>query len=215
MSQTQSHQLLLNQSATNSIKQFQLLRNALFLNLRQAEQKVVLVTSPDDGQGKSTIAVNLAASYAEQGTATLLIDANFRNPSLQQEFSVSGETGLSDLEKALDAVQTTSVSNLSVLPAGVIPEDNSAIFLDDRFTALLVALASQFGMIIIDGDSILHRSDTQLLATLSEYTLVVVDHAQVRKADFINLQTELKENGVDQYGVVYNELPAKRKTYDF
>jgi capsular exopolysaccharide synthesis family protein len=215
MAQVQLNKLLLDNTATASIKQFQLLRNALFLNLRDAKSKVVLVTSPADGQGKSTVAVNLAASYASQGTATLLIDANFRHPSLQQEFSVSGQSGLSTLAKAKDAVSTTTINHLSVLPTGEIPEDNSAIFLDGQFKKLLAELGEQFGMIIIDGDSLLHRSDTQLLATLSEYTLLVINHSQVKKSDFINLQDELKENDITKYGVVYNELPATRKAYDF
>lgn len=215
MGQAQTTKLLLDPAATGSIKQFQLLRNALYLNLRQSTAKVVFVTSPNAGQGKSTIAANLAASYATQGTKTLLIDANFRHPSLSAEFDLTPNAGLSALDQAASAILPTGKANLFVLPAGQVPEDNSAIFMDERFKALLADLSTQYGMIIIDGDSALHRSDTQILATLSTYTLLVINHAQVKKADFINLQTELNDNGVKNYGVVYNETPAKRKVYDF
>lgn len=215
MVQAGSKQLLIPSSDERAAKQFRLLRNALFLNLRQSASHIVLVTSPEDHQGKSTIAANLAASYATQGTKTLLIDANFQHPQLANAFDITATSGLSALAGAAEAISDTTITNLSVLPAGEMMEDSSGLFLAPEFESLLKQLAAQYDAIFIDGGSILHRSDTQVLATLSDYTLLVVNHAQVKKADFMVLQDELKDSGITSYGVVYNELPSKRKKYDF
>lgn len=212
----QIHQTgILSKTNTDNLKQFRLLRNSLFLKLRKSNQRIVLVSSPIDEQGKSFVASNLAVSFASQGTKTLLIDANFPNPVVAQEFEVEQANGLTDLKNLAVNVKDTSYDNLFILPAGTPVEDQSALFMNPVFSEKLRTLSANFGIILIDGGSILHRADTQLLATLCNYLVLVINHAQVKKSDFISLQSELEENGVSNYGVVFNELPENRKKYDF
>ena len=88
----------------------------------QLQHKVLLVTSPNNGEGKSTVAANLAVSMAQHKEKVLLIDANLRNPNAHFIFNISNTVGLTDvlLGKASmeEAVHITEIGKLKVLPSG-------------------------------------------------------------------------------------------------
>src|SRR5207237_10811798 len=85
----------------------------------------ILVTSPSPGDGKSTIAVNLAAGLALNGRRILLVDSNFRRPELHRLFKIGNDFGFSNVLDSIDnfeqSVKQTTVPNLDVMPTGPKP----------------------------------------------------------------------------------------------
>ncbi|MFD1484002.1 CpsD/CapB family tyrosine-protein kinase [Lacticaseibacillus baoqingensis] len=204
--------------APASQNQFRALRNELFLKRQQSPIKTILVTSPIDGQGKSTVSANLAQTFAQNGDRTLLIDANYRHSDVSAALGDKTQ-GLAELLAANAApeqyIQPTAIANLSLLAAGAVPEDPSALFVNPAFAQLLESLQQVFAVVIIDGDTFLQHADMQVLATLCDFTLLVVGHKQVKKTAFADTLQALKTDEVTRYGVVYNQAPSKRSDYDY
>src|SRR5262249_59589620 len=95
-------------------------RTALYFASRTGGHKVIQVTSPDMGDGKTTLAANLAASIAQSEKQVILIDADFRRPRVHHPFGVLADSGLASViagDAALDqAVRPTALPRLSVMP---------------------------------------------------------------------------------------------------
>ncbi|MCI1987545.1 MAG: CpsD/CapB family tyrosine-protein kinase [Lactobacillus sp.] len=201
-----------------SQNQFRALRNELFLKRQQDPIKTVFVTSPVDGQGKTTVSANLAQTFAQNGDKTLLIDANYRRSDLSAAFGGATQ-GLADLLATPAAraqyIHNTGITNLDLLPAGTVPEDPSALFVNPTFAQVLTALSQDYDVVILDGDTFLQHADMQVLATLCDFTLLVVGHKQVKKVTFTDTLAALKADQVTRYGVVYNQAPSKRADYDY
>jgi len=108
-------------------EQFRQLRTRLQHAASLDTTRSILVTSPGPGDGKSTVATNLAAGLALNGRRILLVDANFRRPELHRIFGIANERGFSDVLNSLDnlpaALQETVVPNLSILTSGQRPEN--------------------------------------------------------------------------------------------
>lgn len=206
------------QANTKSINEFRAIRNQFYLKMRQSQLKTLLISAPMDRVGKTTVAINLAASFANNGTNVLLVDANFARPALSNIFelktpglteTLNGELGSQAL------VQSTEIPNLDVLTTGAIPEDASAIFVSQRFEALLTQLKQQYDIVIFDGDTVLDRADVEALAGLCDFTVLVVAHKTVKREAFTDVQAALAKLDHVEYGVVYNQAPVKRTDYDF
>jgi capsular exopolysaccharide synthesis family protein len=107
------------------------------------DNNITFVTSACAGEGKSTTATNLACAYANAGVRVLLIDADLRNPSLHRTLDIVATTGLADyLQGNIDTnelVQATAFSNLSLIPAGKLPEDPSELLSSPGMKTLLEA----------------------------------------------------------------------------
>src|SRR5690606_4855082 len=110
------------QPASPVAESFRTARTALFVGAGARSEKVVQVTSPEPGDGKSTVTANLALAGAQAGKRVLLIDADMRRPSLHALFGMSRGIGLADVIAGeidlLTAARTTAADGLSLLTAG-------------------------------------------------------------------------------------------------
>src|ERR1019366_2973871 len=100
-------------------------RTALYFNVHGKGHKVIQITSPASGDGKSTVAANLSISIAQSKKKVLLIDADMSRPTIHKLFGISSEFGLSSViveeVEPKDAIQATAIPGLSILPCGPIP----------------------------------------------------------------------------------------------
>src|SRR5262249_53791911 len=116
-------------------------RTALFFSTQGDQHKVIQVTSPNMGDGKTTLIANLAVSIAQSGRRVLLIDADLRRPRIHRVFGVTGRIGLAEIitEAALpeSAIQPTVIPNLFVLPCGRRPSNPAELLTSPRFEDLL------------------------------------------------------------------------------
>jgi capsular exopolysaccharide synthesis family protein len=154
--------------------------------LKKVSQGVVLVASAGDGEGKTTLAAQLAASLARRWCKTLLIDAHLKRPGAHQLFHVPQEPGLAELLRGeverLDAVRPTFVSRLWLLPAGRRDQHAAQALAQDKTAALLHELRQQYDFVVIDGGSLLAGAETLLLAQHADTVVLAA------RADFSRLE---------------------------
>ena len=138
-------------------------RTGLYFNNRNGEHKVIQVTSPVPGDGKSTTAANLAVTMAQSGKKTLLLDADFRRPRVSKLFGTKDDVGMTAViagtSELVDVIQQSSVENLSILACGKRPSNPSELLSSDRFEELLSMLKEKFDYVIIDSPPLLAVSD--------------------------------------------------------
>jgi len=187
------------------------LRTSLSFQMGDKENKVIAVSSPQDKDGKSLIAANLALSFAHSGKKILLIDANFRNPSLSPIFGMKpDEPGLTDAmlntSRIVDYVKKTPHRNLFFMPPGEM--HNSAIELSssDNMKSVFSKLRnSTFDAVIVDTASLEHAEST-IIGSISDGVLLVVAHDRTEKAKIIKATLMLKKAKATIIGVVINFL---------
>jgi capsular exopolysaccharide synthesis family protein len=170
--------------------------------------QVITVTSPTPGDGKTTVAANLAASLAESNRRTLIVDADLRRPRLHEVFGVSSSQGLVDLladsyVNPLDfAVQVSE--GLWLLPAGVAAFGGPGLIHEAATQELLERLKCEFDVIIVDAPPVLAVSDARALSSVVDGTILVVRAGVTEPDDAIKAKTLLEEDGAHLLGVVLN-----------
>lgn len=190
------------------------LRTGLMLTGLEKPHKVTVVTSTNPGEGKSTVAINLASALAQM-ESVLLIDADLRRPSIAAAFKFpSGTPGLSNVlalsARVDDCVQKTE-AGFDVLPAGVLPPNPQEILATQQFRKLLKQLGEHYDRIIIDSAPINAVSDSLILATLAD-SLVYVAKADETPLKLILKNINLiKHSNLPITGVVLNRLDTKKQ----
>lgn len=170
--------------------------------------KVILVASAVAGEGRTTTAVNLAISYAQENKSVLLLDADLRRPAVAQAFFRSGRQGLSEIligqAQVQDAVQQTDVAHLSVLPAGTVPANPSELLGSEAMSALLASLKTQFDVIVIDSPPASSFADAQIVGALSDGVVLVARSGKVTKEAVRRTRLGLEHVGAHILGAVLN-----------
>ena len=144
------------------------IRTMLLHVSRKEDLKVVMITSAVSGEGKTSLASQLAASLARAWRKTLLIDGDLRNPSSHKLFDLPQEPGFSEVLRgeipAADAVKPTLLSRLWLLPAGHWDSHAIQALAQDGAKNMLQELKGQYDFIIVDSSPVLPVADTLLLA---------------------------------------------------
>lgn len=173
-------QFLLARNAPHSmaVEGLRSVRAALHFTLRAAPDKVVAVTSPTSGAGKTFASVNLAVLFAEAGQRVLLIDADLRRGKVANWFDLPVDVGLAEVLAGqvplAEAVQRTVVNGLSVLPAGVPPANPSELLMHPAMTACLQMCRERFDLVLVDTSPVLAVADATFVANLAGSTLLVL-----------------------------------------
>ncbi len=136
----------------------------------------IILTSASTGDGKTSLAVNLAATIAREGRKVLLIDLNFARPKLGELFGFEEAKGLSELLQGGDAVElirSTSLARVDLLPAGSVPSDSAQLLNSDGLPQSLSMLTSAYDHVIFDGNALAIGDDARIVASLTDATILV------------------------------------------
>ncbi len=137
--------------------------------------KVILITSAIPGEGKTTLSMNLAASFVQQGKTVLLLEADMRRPAIRSSMGLPGRSGLSLLlagesqENAI--IAHPQMPGLFLLPEGAIPLFPSELLESDRMRELLTDLRGDFDVIVIDAPPVLPVADARVLCEMADVTI--------------------------------------------
>lgn len=189
---------------------FRMLRSQLMLRWFDKGRKVLAVGSPRTGTGCSTLAANLAVSFAQLGERTLLLDANFRNPTQHELFGMSAESGLADVLLGRSSVEKSIVSiaqlnGLAVLCAGPIPP-NPHELLSSRAMLYLLELAQEiYDIVILDAPPVLEYADAQMIAARAGGYVLVTRRHRTRFADIQAVKERLAPAGAVLLGAIVND----------
>jgi capsular exopolysaccharide synthesis family protein len=180
------------------------------------EYKVIVVTSSEPSEGKSTTAGNLALSMAQDNKKVILIDCDLRKPSIHKKFKLSNLVGLSDviIGKA-DLVKAAHKynNNLVVLTSGKIPPNPSEMLSSKTMGNLLETLKQSFDYIILDTPPVQAVTDSQILATKADGTILVVRAEKTKKDSVQNAVNLLKKVNANIIGTVLNGVDTNRNKY--
>jgi capsular exopolysaccharide synthesis family protein len=179
--------------------------------------QVIAVTSTGPGEGKSTVASNLAVVTAQAGKKTLLIDCDQRKPRQHKVFGVSNERGLSNMladdSNFSLAVQKSGVENLLLLTSGVRPPNPSELLASSKMKNFVSSLRSQLDFIIIDTPPLLMVTDAQLLSNYIDGYILTVASGEADR-DAAAKAKELLDNVNGKIlGVVLNKINLSGKGY--
>jgi capsular exopolysaccharide synthesis family protein len=177
----------------------------------------ILITSPSPGDGKSTIACNLASGLALNGRRILLVDANFRRPELHRVFNLANDQGFSDVLNSLDifehAVQETQVPNLFVLPSGPKPTNATELLESQLLIDFIERALEEFDHVIFDSGPLLFVSETVALAPRVDGVVSVVRARTNSRGVLTRMKETLRQIKAEHLGVVLNAVRAQGGGY--
>ena len=197
---------------------FRSLRTSLAMVARGQERRTFLFTSAVPSEGKTFCSSNFAASLAQQGFRTLLIDADLRRPMVSRIFfGEDRQPGLSDLlaaqgEYAAD-VQPTQVENLDVLPAGSRAPNPAELLADPKMLELIQDALASYQRIVIDSPPILAVSDSLLIAPHVDVTCLVLRSFKTPRKTFARALRSLAEIHRRPAGIVFNFVPSGARNH--
>ena len=177
----------------------------------------MLVTSAGPGDGKTTVAVNLAAGLALNGRRILLVDANFRRPQMHNVFDTTNEYGFSDVLNSLEAfeqcVQTTAVPNLSVLTSGAKPLNPTELFESQLLIDFIERALEEFDHVIFDSGPLMVVAEAQAMAPRVDGVISVVRAKSNNRGLLQRMRDELRKNKAEHVGVVLNAVRSQAGGY--
>ena len=202
---------------------FRVLRTSIQFSSFDAPNHSILVTSSIPGEGRSTIAANLAVVMAQAGHNVLLIDADLRRPSQQWLFDLPNSLGLTSLlldyqankddeeteELVHNIVQVTREKGLQLLTSGPIPPNPSELLGSAKMKMLLSKLSGQYDFVILDSPAVLLATDAAVLSVHADATLLVAWAGKSRKVHLQQAAEKLHEVNANLLGGVLNGLAAQ------
>lgn len=155
------------------------LRGALLYSSPQGLPKVLVVTSAQANEGKSTTSFAIAAGFARMGMRPLLIDADLRRPQLHKLAEVEPERGLTDLltsdRELASAAVTVEGKGFDLIASGPLPPSPSELLSSPRMAQLLEQASATYDVVIVDSPPVLGLADAPMLAAIADGTIFVVE----------------------------------------
>ncbi len=187
---------------------FRGLRTSLFFRAATGDLRTFAFTSPQMGDGKTTVIVNLAVSMAQSGRSVLLVDADLRRPSVARILGLKGVDGLpkllADGTDPWDLVMSSETENLSVLPCGAPPENPAELLTSPRFAEFLRLAQERYDYVLIDCPPILAVADPCIIAGVTDAVVLVVRIARSGRTEARHVKELLEDAGANLIGAIVN-----------
>jgi capsular exopolysaccharide synthesis family protein len=199
---------------------YRTIRTAVFFGVPKEEAKTILVTSPNVGDGKTTLASNLAIAMAQAGQKTLILDADFRKPMQHNIFEFENGKGLSSVFAGAisldEAIQAGPIKDLDILSCGPEVPNPSEILNSDTFAETLKEeLYKRYDRIIIDSPPVGLVADSQILAAICDITLLVLRAERSTRRHSQQARDVLLSVGGRLLGAVVNDVPQRHSHYGY
>jgi capsular exopolysaccharide synthesis family protein len=198
---------------------FRALRTALLFRLRQVPgSRVILVTSPNPEEGKSTVVLNLAQAFQQNHLKVLMVDADLRKSRLHSMFGFSREKGLTDVLEGEDSTEHAIHENVAglgfdLLSCGSPSHHPTEILGTQKMNELLQRMRQTYDIILLDSPPFLPVAD---VAVLSEYVHAIIVVARYHRTDKRHLKgvaMRFNSTKTKVLGVVINHVSVREKDY--
>jgi len=198
---------------------FRSLRTNLEFSSIDKPIKTLLVTGAEVGDGKTTVAVNLASIIAQGGKKVLLLDADLRRPRVHHFLGMHNKVGLTDLFRGTHKIKDVKYefdrsdsSSMSVISSGSLPPNPTELLGSKKMEAILDELAKAVDVVVIDSPPTL-VADTQVLAAKVDGVLIVLTPSRTHIGAVRSLHEQLTTAGAHIVGVVFNRIPRNTEYY--
>lgn len=198
---------------------YRTIRTAVFFGVPDGKAQTMVITSPAPGDGKSTLASNLAIAMAQADQRTIILDADLRKSVQHAIFSKAVQPGittiLSGQASLTDCVQATGVPNLDILPAGPEVANPSEMLNSNAFKALMAQLTQKYDRIIIDSPPVMPVTDSRILAAFCDVTLLVLRAEKSTRKGSQQARDGLLSVGANLLGAVVNDVAKGKGRYGY
>ena len=175
---------------------------ALRYSTEDGMPKVLLVTSTQPGEGKSSTALAIAQNFARREKSVLLIDSDLRKPAFK---TTSDKIGLSKLLTTDDGIEghvvETQHAKLWLLPSGPVPPNPADLLSTGRIRKIIAQALERFDLVVIDGPPTIGLADSPLLAAAAGNVMFVVESGRTRTRSAIEALNRLEATGTHVLGV--------------
>ena len=212
-----AQRLVTNLDPTSPVSEaYRTLRTNLLYALVDNPPKVIVLTSPGPGEGKSTTCANLGVTLAQASKSILILDCDFRRPVMHKIFGLRNVHGIINVltgEHHLEEVWKEPVAGLKVVPVGPIPPNPAEVLGTQRFSTFVASVREEFDYVLIDTAPIGVVSDPLILATQGDGVLLVLDAQNTRKGSVRRAMRNLESVGGNVLGTVMNNARVSRGGY--
>jgi succinoglycan biosynthesis transport protein ExoP len=196
---------------------FRGLRTSVLLSRARRAPRSLIFCSAEPGEGKTTVASNLAISLAQLGKRVLLIDGDIRRPSVHKLFDIPGRSGLvtylAGIGEWQKLVQPAGESGLDCLVSGPVPPNPAELLSSDAMRSLLREAATAYDFVLIDSPPLLNVADGRILAALVEGAILVTKEGATPRELVQRAQSYVREAGGHVIGVVLNGVHSSLDGY--
>ena len=201
------------------------LTSILFTGQNGAHPRLLVITSPSPGEGKTTVVTNLAICLAEINRKVLLIDADMRKPRVHKVFGVPNQWGLSDLLRGAgsldqgvsleDFAVKTQVPGLHVLPSGTPTHSIPNLLHSPRTSELLRRAREEFDSVLIDTPPMMQISDARVLGQMADAVILVLRAGRTTRGTAKAAADRFFEDGTHLLGTILNSWDPKTNGYGY
>ena len=192
-------------------------RTSVLLSSPGGPPAAIMITSPNPLEGKSTVASNLATSFAMSGRRVVLVDGDLRRPTVHKTFKCETQPGLSDVltgnVSLEEAIRPTEIPNLFILPAGAIPPNPVNLLGSTAFEETMILLREQFQHIFIDSPPTLSLPDSRVMSAMVDKVILVIRHHYTPRETASMSRQVLSQVNADVIGVVLNQVAFHKRGY--
>ena len=212
--------ITLHAPASQASEAYRAIRTSVFFKARETNAKIIQVTSPTPGDGKSTTTANLAITIAQSGSRVLLLDADMRKPTQHKMFGMNNESGLSSIITGSvdlnEVIQDVIPGYLSVVTAGPIPGNPAELLTSTRFADMLAQYKKTFDYILIDTPPVLAVTDPSIVCSHADLVYMIMRIRKGIRTNSVRAKEIIDSMGIELGGVVINGLRRRdHKTYAY
>lgn len=186
------------------------IRTEMLLSAHTRQVKTIMITSTSPQEGKTTVATNLAITMAQAGNKVLLIDADLRRPMIHLPFNIKADQGLSTLlsekETSTVYIKKTDIENLHLLPGGPVPTNPAELLASRKMRTLVAEAAERYDIVILDAAPVLGVADANILSTMVDAVLLVIQASKNRRGLVIRAKNQLASVNARVAGAVLNNV---------
>ena len=204
---------------------FQSVINSILFALDEGkDQRLIAVSSPGPGEGKTTITANLGLVLSEIGHRVLLIDADLRRPSLHKALGIENEAGLADIlsdsapitsEGIQTYVRRASTGHLDVLTAGEPAIRPFSLLHSRRTSELIEAVRKEYDLILIDTPPLLLVPESRILGRVTDWSILVFRSGKTTVDAALGAQQRMAEDGIPLLGTILNDCHPRHSSYGY
>ena len=212
-------QILLREAPFQVVEAYRALRtNLQFVSVNQSYKKII-VTSAVPGEGKSTVAINMALSLVDLGKKVLLVDCDLRKPMIKKYLHIEHPGGLTNLlanaGNLEQSIQFLKEYGLYVITSGPIPPNPAEMLGSKRMEELIDQLESKFDYIIFDTPPVSVVTDAAVLSTRCDGVILVVKHKATSREVASLAKNNLDNVGANIIGCVLNIFKAEESSKSY
>ena len=201
-------------------EEIRIIRTSLLSRLDTQASTSLLVTSCDAGSGKTTLSAHLAMSLGAMGKRVLLVDADLARPTLEERCGVQASAGLAELLGSdgwltpMDVVVRTALPMVDVVTAGAA-EQGSDLMGRGNIGEYMTVWKENYDVIIVDGPPILGLADGQILASVTDHTVLAIRASQTPREAVAEASEKIRNINGSLIGVVLNSVDKGAARYGY